>query len=146
MIGGFRNMGCKGGTKATPVEHSVTLSADDCVLRDGQSETLDHSFTSKTTDPWIGQITVKGMPDRQGIFFNGEKSDTFQVNPAVATDYLLRIFLKKTTQQPVQRPVEFRISDRRVLGNGAAVEVTTVWTLGNRSERGSFSVPFIVGS
>jgi hypothetical protein len=139
-------MKCKGGTKATPVEHSVTLSASGCVLRDGQNETLDHSFTSKTTDPWAGQITVKEMQDSQGIFFNDEKSDTFQVNPSVATDYLLRIFLKKTTQQPVKRSVEFRASDRTVLGDGAAVEVTAVWTLGSRSELGSFSVPFMVGS
>lgn len=139
-------MGCKGGTKATPVEHSVTLSASDCVLRDGQNETLDHSFTSKTTDPWAGQITVKEMQDSQGIFFDGEKSDTFQVNPAVATDYLLGIFLKKATQQPVKRSVEFRESDRKVQGSGAGVEVTAVWTLGSRSERGSFGVPFMVGS
>lgn len=139
-------MRCKGGTKATPVEHSVTLSASDCVLRDGQNETLDHSFTSKTPDPWAGQITVKEMQDSHGIFFDGEKSDTFQVNPAVATDYLLRIFLKKATQQPVKRSVEFRESDQKVQGSGANVEVTAVWTLGSRSERGSFGVPFMVGS
>jgi hypothetical protein len=114
------------------------------VLRNGQNETLDHSFTSKTTDPWAGQITVKEIQDSQGIFFNGEKSDTFQVNPAVATDYLLGIFLKKAPQPPVKRTVEFRASDRTVQGSGAGVEVTAVWTLGSRSERGSFSVPFMV--
>src|SRR6266704_3531998 len=130
-------MGCKGGTKATRVEHNVTLSASGCVLHAGQNETLDHSFTSKTTDPWAVQITVKEMQDGHGIFFNGEKSDTFKVNPPVATDDLLGIFLKKTTQPRVKRSVEFRASDRTVLGSGAGVEVTAVWTLGSRSERGS---------
>jgi hypothetical protein len=139
-------MRCKGKTKTTPVEHSVILSASSCMLRDGQNETLDHTFTSKTTDPWAGQVTVKEMQDSQGIFFNGEKIDTFDVNPAVATDYLLGMFLRKASQQPVKRPVEFRASDRTVLGNGAAVEVAAVWTLGIRRELGSFSVPFMVGS
>jgi hypothetical protein len=143
-------MGCKGGTKTTPVDHSAILSANDCTLRDGQNETLDHSFRSKTTDPWAAQVTVKEIQDSQGnsqgIFFRGQKSDAFQVNPVSATDYILGIFLRGATQPPVRRPVEFRASDRSVLGNGAGVEVTVVWTLGERSVRGSFSVPFKVDS
>lgn len=138
-------MKCKGQTKITPVEHSVALSTSDCTLRNGQNGTLDHFFTSKSTDPWTGHVTVKEVLEGQGIFFHGEKVDTFPVNPVIATDYVLGIILKKATQPPVQRPVEFRASERDVLGDGAGVEVTVVWILGTRQERGAFSVPFKVG-
>jgi hypothetical protein len=116
------------------------------MLRDGRNETLDHSFTSKTTDLWTGQVTVKEISNGHGIFFNGVKGDTFPVAPAPATDYLLGIFLRKEPQLPVKRAVEFRASDRIVEGSGATVEVTAVWALGFRKEHGSFSVPFMVGS
>lgn len=138
-------MGCKGGTKTTPVEHSVILSATNCMLQDGQKETLDHSFTCKTTDLWTGNVDVKEIPASQGISFNGSGIDTFPINPAPATDYLLGIFLKKAKNPLVKRPVEFQMSGRTASGNGAAVEVTAVWTLGNRRESGSFSVSFMVG-
>lgn len=139
-------MGCTGGTKTTPVEHSVILSATNCMLRDGQDETLDHSFTCKTTDFWTGKVDVKEIPASQGVSFNGNKNDTFPVNPVPATDYLLGIYLRKAKNPAtVKRPVKFRMSDRTALGNGAAVEVTTFWTLGKRHESGSFSLSFMVG-
>lgn len=148
-------MKCKGGTKTTRVEHSAILSASDCMLHDGQNETLDHSFTNKTTDFWTGQVKVKEIPVRpvneipasQGIFFNSERSDTFPVYPIPATDYILGAILRSAKNSLlVERPVEFRASDRTALGNGAAVEVVADWALGSRSERGSFRVSFMVGS
>jgi hypothetical protein len=139
-------MGCRGGTKTSPVEHSANLNAHDCTLRDGHPATLDHVFTSKSTDFWIGDVTVHETQDGEGVFFSGEKVDTFSVSPRIATDYLLRTFLRKATQPPVERPIEYRASDRTLQGDGAGVEVDTVWRLGTRRERGVFSVPFKVQS
>ncbi len=138
-------MRCEGETKMTPVEHRVALRGTDCTLRDGQSGTLDHWFTSKSTDPWIGEVTVTETRAGQGIFFHGEKTDTFTVNPIIATDYVFGIILRKSTQPPIPRSVDFRAGERHSFGDGACVEVAALWTLCTRQERGSFSVPFKVG-
>jgi hypothetical protein len=141
-------MTCEGGTKVTPVEHRTTLRERDCTLRNGCVSVFEHVFTSKTTEPWSVNVEVRAIASEGIRFPDGNRSvttDKFEATPSPASDYLFRLFLRGETSEPVERKVKFVRRHRSITGDGASVEVIDEWSLGRRTQSGSFGVNFKVG-
>jgi hypothetical protein len=139
-------MTCKSGTKATPIHHFVALSEPDCTLHNGRIATLNHSFKSPTTEPWKVHVKTQSTAE-EGVRFphgNPDKTvDEFDSTPAPANDYVI-VMLRSETTDVDRRQIEFLRNHRPQGGNGASVRVFDTWSLGARTQNGSFRLNFKV--